>query len=251
MVRLDSPLFTRQTLSVSQEFPPVQFTEAQLRRLLGSIRIRREMDFLDYYLFRKEAKPEPALTQEELTLLVPPLRTALLKARSNETVVFVIKRVDDKGIPRMTSGGVILAGRQLAVVLAHLREPVASERGQQQIFAHPLVPYRQPAFHIVAGGHQTPVTSTSSVFSLPEPTTAPAVLLGYEALRETVQPASPGRAPLQATPESTLTPGSSAGRQRGPEAIAAKLRRLKQWYEEGLITEQDYRQKKKALLEAF
>ncbi|RMH38204.1 MAG: SHOCT domain-containing protein [Nitrospirae bacterium] len=246
VVRLDSPLFRTPLSTVDHPATPFTLSAEDLHTVLQSIRIKREIDLLSYYILRKEATPEPAFTEDELTLLVPHVHAALAKARPGETAVFVLTRLDENGIPRVTSGGVFQLGDQLGVVLANVHTPATSEAKQAKIHEHPLRPLNEPTFvHLVAGPYQTIVRTDQERFSLPEPTPVPVLMVNVSALI-TKQSRSPEVRP--APTSDVLDSGPASERAPSP---AEKLRQLKRWHDEGLITDEEYAKKKQELLDAF
>jgi len=125
LVRLDSPPPLREVSGGSDQHV-AELTATDLTSLLRSIKIQREISFISYWVLRSVPQPEPAFPNDDAQLLAPHLLAALLKARPDETTVFVLRRTREDGIPLVTTGGMLIHGDQLIVLLANALRPTTT-----------------------------------------------------------------------------------------------------------------------------
>ena len=237
LVRLDSPLFQEEVSGVPAGQIP-ELTAAALAELLRSVRIQLEISFLSYWVLRNEPRPELAFPNDDAALLAPHLQAALAKARPTETAVFFLRKTRADGIPLVTTGGLLIHGDQLVVLLANAGRPTTTQRKLETARDAPLHPLGELDFHFAPGPYQTTLAEKDLPKSIAM-TSATALSVDYRAwLADFLQP---GR--------------SSSPPQTEPEIPAAmiedKLRRLKTWREQGLITDGEYLQKRQELLKQF
>ena len=237
LVRLDSSLFQEEVSGAPAEHIP-ELTTADLAEILRSVRIQPEISFLNYWVLRKDPQPQLAFFNDDVQLLAPHLRAALGKARPNETAAFFLRRTREDGIPLVTTGGLFLQGNQLHVLLANARRPATTLRKIETAHDAPLHPLGEVDFHFVPGPYQTTLAKKDLPQSIAM-TSAQALSVDYRALLAGIL--QPGR--------------SSTPSQTEPEIPAAmieeKLRRLKTWHKQGLMTDDEYLQKRQELLKHF
>lgn len=239
MVRLDSPLFPGETRAESNSHP-VEFTSQDLALILQSIKIQKDVSLLDYYVFRRDTKPESVFPSEIAELLAPQIKTAFAKAQPEEIVVFFVNRSREDGIPLITSGGLFLRGTQLSVVLANVNRPVTLERKREQVREIPLKPLAEPDFHFVPGPHQTILTNRGSSVVLSQSPSPLTLLIGYD---QFLNMASTIKESVHIAPSKTS--------ESLPSSAEHKLRQLKSWYQEGLISETEYQKKRAEILNSY
>lgn len=234
-VRLDSPVFQVE-VSAASAGPIAELNATDLTAL--AIGEDRAGDQLPHWVMRKEPQPEPAFPQNDAQLLAPHLRAALAKARTTETVVFSLRRTRENGIPLVTTGGVLIQGNQLLILLANTRRPATTLRRLDTARDTPLQALGEVDFHFVPGPYQTTLTKKDLPKSIAI-TSAQALSVDYRAwLAGLLQP-SRGSSPSPTEPEIPAA------------LIEEKLHRLKTWREQGLITDDDYLQKRQELLKHF
>ncbi len=238
-VRLDSPLFPGDTKAEPYDHP-IEFTSQALAMMLQSIRIKKEISLLDYYVFREDTDPQPVFPPDIAELLAPQIKTAFAKAQPEEMVVFFVNQPREDGIPLLTSGGLFVRGTQLSFVLANANRPVALERKRDQVRESPLKPLAIPDFHFVPGPHQTILANQSSSMVLSQSPSPLTLLIAY---KQFLNAASAIKEPVKTVPSQT-----SKGL---PFSTERKLRQLKAWYQEGLISEPEYQKKRKQILDSF
>mgnify|MGYP003502629870 CR=1 FL=1 len=212
-----------------------KFTTAHLTSVLQSIMIQRETSFVSYWVLRSMPQPEPAFPNDDAQLLAPHLLAALLKARGDETAVFVLRRTREDGIPLVTTGGMLIRGDQLIVLLANVRRPAITLRKLEISKEVPLQPIGEMEFHFVPGRYQTTL-ARNDLSSTLVTSSVQTLSLDYKAWLTEPSRAS---SPTQAQPD---IPGSLA---------EEKLHHLKIWHEQGLITDDEYLEKRREILKRF
>jgi len=200
--------------------------------------IQRETSFLSYWVLRRAPQSEPAFPNDDAEVLAPHLLAALVNARPDETAVFVLRRTREDGIPLVTTGGMLVHGDQFIVLLANVRRPTTTSRTREISKEAPLQPIGETEFHFVPGPHQTTLAgndfSTTVVKS-----SAQTLSLDYKAwLTDLFQP-SRASSPTQTKPD---IPAS---------LTEEKLHHLKTWHDRGLITDDEYLQKRQEILKHF
>jgi len=231
LVRLDSPPPLRE-VSGGSDLHVAELTSTDLTSLLRSIKIQRETSFVGYWVLRRVPQPEPAFPNDDAQLLAPHLLAALAKARPDETAVFVLRRTREDGIPLVTTGGVLIHGDQLMVLLANVRRPTTTSRKLETSKDAPLQPIGEMGFHFVPGPHQTTLARNDL------PTTL---------IKSSVQTVSVDYKAWLTEP----SPASSPPKELPTATIEDKLRRLKIWREQGLITDDEYQHQRQKILEHF
>ena len=237
LVRLDSSLFQEEVSGAPAGQIP-KLTTADLAEILRSVRIQPEISFLNYWVLRKDPQPQLAFFNDDVQLLAPHLRAALGKARPNETAAFFLRRTREDGIPLVTTGGLFLQGNQLHVLLANARRPATTLRKIETAHDAPLHPLGEVDFHFVPGPYQTTLAKKDLPQSIAM-TSAQALSVDYRALLAGILQPGRGSSPSQTEPEFPAA------------LIEEKLRRLKTWHKQGLMTDDEYLQKRQELLKHF
>ncbi len=250
MVRLESSLMVG-TASDAPNSHPATLTEQALPSILRSVIVQKEIDFLHYYVLRQDPKPERVFLDDDIELLTPHLKAALAKARPEERIVFLLNRVRDGGISEITSGGLFVRRDKLYVLLANFRVPLTTQRKVERAKEFPLVPLEQPEFFFVASAHQS-VLGAKDPSIAPNPTGSGGLLVALTAMPMTAP--TPTELPAKVETPPSIAPKSAEppkAEASSPPALEGKLRQLKAWREQGLITDPEYRDKLKKLLDAF
>lgn len=238
-VRLDSPLFPGETRAEPNSHP-IEFTSQDLSQILQSIKIQKEVSLLDYYVFREDTKPKSVFPSDIAELLAPQIKTALAKAQPEEMAVFFVNRPREDGILLITSGALFVRGTQFSVVLANVNRPAALERKKEQAKETPLKPLAKPDFHIVPGPHQTILKNRESSVVLSQSPSPLTLSISYDQFLGASQDS---KEPVIAEPSQPSEPL--------PSSAEHKLRQLKSWHQEGLISEPEYQKKRKEILNSY
>jgi hypothetical protein len=237
LVRLDSPLFQEEVSGAPAGHIPA-LTAADLAEILRSVRIQPEISFLSYWILRQGPQPATAFPNDDAQLLAPHLQAALAKAQPNEIAVFFLRKNRADGIPILTTGGLLIHGNQLVVLLANAGRPTTTQRKLGTARDAPLHPLGEVDVHFVPGPYQ----ATLAKKDLPKSiviTSAPALSIDYRAWLAAILPPDSGSSPSQTEPE---IPAAT---------IEEKLHRLKTWREQGLITDDEYLLKRQEVLKHF
>lgn len=162
----------------------------------------------------------------------------MAKTRPNETAVFFLRRTREDGILLVTTGGLLIHGDQLIVLLANARRPTTTQRKLDTAREAPIHPLGEVDFHFVPAPYQATLAKKDLPKSVAM-TSAPALSVDYRALLAGLLQPGRGSSPTQTEPE---IPAAT---------IEEKLHRLKTWHEEGLITDDEYLQKRQEILKRF
>jgi len=230
LVRLDRPS-TLKEASGEPDRHAAELTTQDLASILRSVMIQPEISFVSYWLLRKDPQPAPAFPNDDADLLAAHFADALAEARPHETAVFFLRRVRKDGIPLVTTGALAVRGDQLVLFLANVCRPTTTQRKLAAAREAPLGLVGDPDFHFVAGPNQTVLTSKD----LPDAVAmarVPALSINQRAWRVRASP----------SPTAPEIPGTMADE---------KLRQLKTWHEQSLITDDEYRQKRQEILKRF
>ena len=215
---------------------PVRFTPEDWARVLKQIRVQ---SLTEGWLFGTTKGPViDAFTAEEIQFLSPTLSKAFAEARPDEVVVFGLVHSRMPALLEITTGSWFVNGDAIQLVLVNYRTAVALPGIRALLWEEPL--RRQPGlrYELVPGAYQALVQSKDEENSLFEPARPSQMAIQY---RVTVNRESPSGsfssvAPLSAEPSRSLED---------------RLERLKQFWERGLITEEEYRMKRKELIDRF
>ena len=176
---------------------------------------------------------EPAFTEEEIRYLAEALQRAF-KATANEQVVFALARATEAGLPQITSGAWFAEQGRIHLQLANYRVSVTMPSIRKRIWMDPLFAQGETFYEVMPSDHQEivkPSRDGSHLFRQ-EP---PELAIDYTAM-------TGGIGPLLCSSGSPSLPAH-------PQPLEDRLGQLKRLYEQGLITEEDYRVKKQQLLD--
>ncbi|MFY9269232.1 MAG: hypothetical protein WAO55_05705 [Candidatus Manganitrophaceae bacterium] len=215
---------------------PVDLEVALLRAALGSVVTRHEVSFLNRLLTEQKATVAPAFTPDETALLADRLKIALARATAEEWVAFFFTGRKNALTTEVTSGVTFVKGNELYLVFANVRAPVSTERHPYISRDQALYTYDSGRFDLVIRPHQRKI---SDGVGRGKPAIA-VDLADLAALKE--GPTLPEGGGLVQESEGTA---SEEGK------IEAKLRWLRRLKDEGLITEEDYKEKKLQLLQSI
>ena len=239
-IRLESRVDDSQaTLPLGFEHP-VNMEEEDLFRILQSIRILDPPSFLSKLILKAKPTSEWAFIEKEARFFAKPLAEALRMATPDERVVFFLKHKRSAFKGTISSGIVFIKDQRLHFILARHRLGNQPGRPDISVDGNPFPGSSDQSYYVVPGRFQ----------KLIEDTTAPG---GGENLFPKRWIAIEYVALLNAPPE-PLNPEPAPGepRQALPElSIEEKLETLKRLNEKGLITEEEYSNKKQELLKSF
>lgn len=223
---------------------PVEITDADMKRILESIQVVVPPGFLSALILKTKAEPEQAFIPSEAGFLAKPLSTALRDAKSDERVVFFLHHQRSVYKGTTSSGVAFVKDKHLNILLG--RYQMGNQPGQPDIptAGNPFTVTKDQDFYLTAGPFQTLVEEESK---------APGG-------QENVFPKrwlSIDYASLLNPPPQTASPPTEPGKVEPapvaplPFTLEDKLKTLNKLKEEGLITDEEYNEKKKELLKEF
>jgi hypothetical protein len=220
---------------------PATVSQENLARLIKSMtvtpRLTSPQGPLDYAPSPKIPEGSRAFSDETAEFLSIYLSQALSKATPLEEVLFFLSATRSGHVREITSGGFYVESGSLHLLLANYRHPTFGQFEIRETQAAPLKALGQAAYELHPGsfGRTKPATGLVSVLTrLPEH-----LIFDYGA---SLHPLLPVPEKESASPQKPQSPGST---------IADKLRELESLREEGLISEQEFRELRKKLLETF
>jgi hypothetical protein len=216
-------------------------TAAEWERVLASIQVQSRKDTVLFTTAKNP--PEPAFSAEQAAYLNQGLRKAFSRAHPDEFVVFGFSETRSPQLTELTTGGWFVEGQRLHLILANYRHTVSMKNIRDQIWQDPLHSNTSPSFDIVPGPNQTLLGEKGLAGLLSAE--APELLINYTALLE-AKPLPPTTLAPAAPPMAVPTPAMPV-----EPSLEERLRVLKKLRDQGLITEDEYRNKKKQLLDRF
>lgn len=223
---------------------PLHLSEETWKRILSTIRtqtIRHPLLFS-----RVKEAPEDVFGAEDIDFLSGPLARAFAAAGPEEWVVFGVSRAGPPGVTELTTGGWFVSESTLHLQLANHRVATTLPNVRELLWSDPLRPNGEPDFEFVASENQT-VENPGILASWSLTGSVPDMRINYRAfLPEAERGLSGTREQAAPAPPSVQREGvAPAG------SLEERLEELKRLKDKGLITEEDYRMKKKDLLESL
>ena len=219
---------------------PVTLEEEDLFRILQSIRIVDPPSFLSKLILRARPTSETAFIEKEARFLAKPMAEALRMATPNERVIFFLKHKRSAFKGSISSGIAFIKDKRLHLILARYRMGNQPGRPDIPVGGDPFPGRNDQSFYIVPGRFQKLLAETRAPGGGENLFPKRWIAIEYATL-------------LSAPPES-LEPEPSSGEmaQALPKlTIEEKLETLKRLEEKGLITEEEYSEKKQELLKSF
>ncbi|MBS0170970.1 MAG: SHOCT domain-containing protein [Nitrospira sp.] len=175
---------------------------------------------------------EPVFADEDVRYLGASLQRAFQDATADDQILFALARPLETGVTQVTSGAWFVEAGNFHLRLANCRVAVTLPSIRRQIWKDPLFTQAGALYELVPGDRQALVPTSSDGLSLFR-SDQPELVIDYAGRREEAAPAAPA---------ATATPPSAA-------TVEERLAILKRLYEQGLITDEDYRLKKQQLLD--
>jgi hypothetical protein len=216
---------------------PFTLSPEEWKIILSSLRVQRQGEPVVLFSLPKGLISD-ALTQDEVDYLSRTLSHAFAQAQPTEWVVFGLSRPGAPDVSEVTSGGWFMEGSDLHLLLANYRYAVTAPNIRELVWENPLSS-QVNLYELVPGDHQT-VIQHKEVGVLSAPVNE--ISIAYQPL-------------LLAEPlsKAALPDGSSASRlpqaQTNQPSMEERLKVLKRLHDQGLITEEEYRNKRSQLLE--
>jgi len=261
---------------------PLELSEREWTRILENVWVQHEPGALALVSPKEPSKP--AFTPDEIAFLSKRLGRAFKIARPDEWVVFGLRRQRTPELTEITTGGWFVEGDRLNLRLANYRHVVTMASVRQQMWDDPLQSSGDHYYSLAPGDFQTATLVGGGPLGELRGTAVPHLIIHYRSLlgppaaaRPVPMPVEkPAPVPMERPPQrpALKTPEKPAVQSPPmllekpvekpdvPQAAVApepgaggdftrKLRELKQLRDEGLITEEEYRTKKKQMLDRF
>lgn len=234
-------LEARETGEAMRFAHPLSLHEADWETILRGIRMQPRKRFLPS-IGAGQPGPREAFTESERRYLARHLSQAFSQAKPDDWVVFALSQPREEdgdvrggpGVTEVTSGGFFVEGGQLHLRLANYRFAITMRDVVEKIRNDPLRPGGDAFYELVAGRHQTIGADEEPGFTVPFRTQVPELVIEYQAwlTRPDQKPGDP-----------------DASEPKKPQPIDERLRTLRGLWDDGLITEEEYRQKRQKLLD--
>src|SRR5881397_3330865 len=229
---------------VTQFSHPLRLSPAEWARLLAGVRIQSRKD--SFIFTPAKDPPAEAFAPEEIGYLSRMLSDVFAKATPNEWVAFGMSRVLPSGVNEVTTGGLFVEGPRLHLILANYRQSVTKSAVRESLWTAPLRTLSAPFYEVVEEEYRTVVRETG-LFKRLLHNAGPEIVIEYQAMLAAKPAVSmpilvPAPPPAASPAESSRLPAS---------ILEESLQALKRLRDQDLITEEEYRQKKKGLLDRF
>lgn len=210
---------------------PAEIEVETLQSVLKSIVVRHEVSFLNRLITQQSETRRAAFTPEEVILMSDRLKTALAMAAPEERVAFFLISQKNSFRTSITSGVVFVKGKEVHLIFGNDRTVMSGDHHSYVSYDNPLHSYEPGSFEVLPQTHQRKLPSNGR-------RKVEAIAVDYAALMTS--------APGPVAPQEEKPTLSSEGSK-----LEADLRLLKKLREEGLITEDEYKEKKAALLKSW
>jgi putative oligomerization/nucleic acid binding protein len=213
--------------------------------ILKSIHVQRQNQV--FFIFTTKGAVEPAFTDDEIEYLSATLSRVFGQARPDERVVFALSRHQSADVTEVTSGGWFVTGPSLHFVLANYRYAVTMPTVRELYWQDPMWTEAGPFYDLVPGEHRTVVDEDGSPRRLVT-SALPSLSIEYKQLllaeSESSSNSHKSQTPGQLSPAPSQTSHPSL-------SLEERLQMLKRLRDQGLITEEEYRTKRKQLIDQF
>jgi len=236
-VRLQDSTRNRHAESTQPFSHPFRWSAEQWKPILRSIHVQKRGQGV-FFFPAPNGPTLPALTPAEVDYLSETLTRAFAQAQPSEMVVFGLTSPKTREITEITTGAWYVKDGQLHLILANYREAFTMSSIRELLWQDPLHIIAGALYEFVPGPYQSLPREDNGLrtFLIPE---APQLALAYQQL-------SLGAPPVDGSHEKGSPPSTYPD-----SSLEGKLQRLKQIRDDGLITNDEYRAKKRALLDDF
>lgn len=238
-VRLEVPGSGHGAERLPQRFAhPMKLSQQDWTAVLSSLRIQR---LSKAWLFALGKNPEePVFLDSEIAFLSRALSQAFERAGEKEWAVFAVTRPQTPEVSEITSGAWFVEGQALHLRLANFRLAVSMDKDRDLVWDYPTRMVVRNDFELKAGDHQTVMKEPEKSIPFWRPTSYE-VSLDYRALL--LVEAAP--------PSAEHKPAAASSPPAARRTIEERLQALKRLKEGGLITDEEYRAKRKQILDQF
>lgn len=221
---------------------PLVLNEKEWTRLLENVWVQHEPGVIA--LVSPKEPSVPAFTADEIAFLSKWLSKAFKHVHPDEWVVFGLTRRRTPELTEITTGGWFVEGDRLHLKLANYRHVVSMTSVRERLWDDPLYSTGDRYYTIVPGDFQSVTLVGGGLLGDMRGTSVPQLAIDYKGFLKPSSAARPAQKPDASPPAVAPEEG------RGGDT-AQKLRELKQLRDDGTITEEEYRTKKKQLLDRY
>jgi len=236
-VRLQVSTGDRRAESTQHFSHPFRWSAEQWKPILRSIQVQKRGQGV-LFIPVPNGPTLPAFTPAEVDYLSETLTRAFAQAQPSELVVFGLTSPKTQEITEITTGAWFVKDAQLHLILGNYREAFTMSSIRKLLWQDPLHMLAGSLYEFVPGPYQSLPREDNGLrtFLTPE---APQLALAYQQLFLGAPPVEIGH---EKGPPPSAYPDFS---------LEGKLQRLKQIRDDGLITDDEFSAKKKALLDGF
>ena len=236
-VRLQASTKDRYAESAQPFSHPFHWSAEQWKPILRSIQVQKRGQGI-LFSPAPDGPTQPAFLPSEVDYLSETLPRAFVQAQPSEVVVFGLTSPKTTEMTEITTGAWYVKDAQLHLILGNYHEAVTMSSIRKLLWQDPLHMIAGALYEFVPGPYQSLHREDNGLgtFLIPE---APELVLAYQQLSLGAPPVEGGQ---EKGSSSTTYPDSS---------LEGKLQRLKQIHDGGLITDDEFATKKKALLDGF
>jgi hypothetical protein len=236
-VRLQVSTKDRHAANTQPFSHPFRWSAEQWKPILRSIHVQKRGQGVLFFP-APNGPTRPAFTPAEVDYLSETLTRAFAQAQPSEMVVFGLTSPKTPEMTEITTGAWYVKDAQLHLILGNYREAFTMSSIRELLWQDPLHMIAGALYEFAPGPHQSLPQEGNRLgtFLIPE---APEIVLTYQQLSLGVPPVDDGH---EKGSRPSIYPDSS---------LEGKLQRLKQIRDGGLITDDEYAAKKKALLNGF
>jgi len=236
-VRLQVSTKDRHAANTQPFSHPFRWSAQQWKPILRSIHVqKRDQGVL--FSSAPNGPTRPAFTPAEVDYLSETLTRAFAQAQPSEVVVFGLTSPKTPEMTEITTGAWYVKDAQLHLILGNYHEAFTMPGVRELLWQDPLHMIAGALYEFVPGPHQGLHREGNGLgtFLIPE---APELVLTYQQL-------SLGASPVEGGQEKGSSPSAYQD-----SSLEGKLQRLKQIHDGGLINDDEFAAKKKALLDGF
>jgi hypothetical protein len=236
-VRLQVSTKDRHAESTQSFSHPFHWSAEQWKSILRSIHVQKLGQGI-FFFPGPNGPTLPAFTPAEVDYLSETLTRAFAQAQPSEVVVFGLTNPKTQEMTEITTGAWYVKDAQLHLILGNYRESFTMSSIRELLWEDPLHMIAGAFYEFVPGPHQRLLGEGNGLgaFLIPE---APQLAIAYQQFFL-------GTPPVDVSHEQGTSPATYPD-----SSLEGKLQRLKQIRDGGLITDNEYAAKKKALLDGF
>ncbi len=236
-VRLQSPSNLPQGAKVSFSHP-LDLKPEQWAGILSAIRVQSEGGILPF--FTNKSSPAPAFNPDEISYLGEALGRNFAQAQPDKWATFYLSRSRSPEVTEVVTGAWFVGGARLHLLLANYRLAVTMPNILDRLRKDPLFVNVPPVYALVPGKRQM-LEEKRGLLGRILKSEVQVLSIDYKSALtdKTAVPLKPPAAPEEAPAPTAVLP------------VEERLRTLQRLKDDGLVTEEEYREKRKEILKDF